>query len=552
MHQNMLKDALDLWKESRKGGNGGTSLRMRLLVFFLVFLLAVISGFLLIFSITGNFNSKLNECHRWTENELDHVSQNVNNDFGKLSMQGIEFSQLLSSSIEKDMQDHGISPSELSKNTNELEPLLNNQINIIVSMLKQVRASGVYVILDATVNPELPNSNYSKSGVFLKCTEPNIINSNELYVKYLRGPSKIAIDHGIQLLPQWKMEFDISYSDFFTNTIKTAIQSDLPVSRLYYWSDKITLKDNSESGMLLSVPLIASDGTVFGVCGFEVSSMLFKLEYSPSNGEYCRVFSLLAPEKDGFMNQNKGLIAGNGYFTNSIYSEKLAVGTVKDGFDTYSTETSTRYIGITAPLSLYPKDSAYSDMKWNISILFPEEDITTISKTQRQKVIIAFLIVFVISIIFADFFSRRYIKPVLNALNSIKINEYSSISKTRILEIDDLIEFLSAQDEKTESQPEETFNKRKKNTSANKQLSGFSAYQEFVSNISTLSAAEKAVFNLYMEGHSATEIADILCLSINTIKTHNRRIYTKLNVTSRKELMVYVGMIKEAESEITN
>ena len=50
-----------------------------------------------------------------------------------------------------------------------------------------------------------------------------------------------------------------------------------------------------------------------------------------------------------------------------------------------------------------------------------------------------------------------------------------------------------------------------------------------------------------MRGHTAREIAEILCLSINTIKTHNRRIYMKLNVTSRKELMVYIQMMEEAK-----
>ena len=66
-------------------------------------------------------------------------------------------------------------------------------------------------------------------------------------------------------------------------------------------------------------------------------------------------------------------------------------------------------------------------------------------------------------------------------------------------------------------------------------------------NIDTLSAAERAVFDLYMRGHTAREIAESLCLSINTIKTHNRRIYMKLNVTSRKELMVYIQMMEEAK-----
>jgi len=48
-----------------------------------------------------------------------------------------------------------------------------------------------------------------------------------------------------------------------------------------------------------------------------------------------------------------------------------------------------------------------------------------------------------------------------------------------------------------------------------------------------------------MEGYTGKEIAEKLYLSINTIKTHNRRIYEKMNVSSRNELMVYIKMMKE-------
>ena len=49
---------------------------------------------------------------------------------------------------------------------------------------------------------------------------------------------------------------------------------------------------------------------------------------------------------------------------------------------------------------------------------------------------------------------------------------------------------------------------------------------------------------------TAKEIASILCLSINTIKTHNKRIYAKLNVNSREELLLYINMLKEAGKEL--
>ncbi|HAF60362.1 MAG TPA: hypothetical protein DCK81_04395 [Clostridiales bacterium UBA9856] len=41
------------------------------------------------------------------------------------------------------------------------------------------------------------------------------------------------------------------------------------------------------------------------------------------------------------------------------------------------------------------------------------------------------------------------------------------------------------------------------------------------------------------------EITEENELSINTIKTHNKRIYYKLGVSSRRELMVYLRKMRE-------
>ena len=70
-------------------------------------------------------------------------------------------------------------------------------------------------------------------------------------------------------------------------------------------------------------------------------------------------------------------------------------------------------------------------------------------------------------------------------------------------------------------------------------------FEQFLQNVKTLSQAERKVFDLYIRGYKAQEIADELHLSINTIKTHNRRIFAKLNVSTRKELLVYIDMMKE-------
>lgn len=52
-----------------------------------------------------------------------------------------------------------------------------------------------------------------------------------------------------------------------------------------------------------------------------------------------------------------------------------------------------------------------------------------------------------------------------------------------------------------------------------------------------LSQRENEVLDLLSKGKSYASIADELCLSINTIKTHVKNIYEKLQVSSKEELI---------------
>lgn len=63
--------------------------------------------------------------------------------------------------------------------------------------------------------------------------------------------------------------------------------------------------------MLCTLPLTASDGTVMGVCGFEVSQMLFKLSYAPDNSRFEYLFCMLSPVEEGRLSAEGALYAGS-------------------------------------------------------------------------------------------------------------------------------------------------------------------------------------------------------------------------------------------------
>ena len=63
------------------------------------------------------------------------------------------------------------------------------------------------------------------------------------------------------------------------------------------------------------------------------------------------------------------------------------------------------------------------------------------------------------------------------------------------------------------------------------------SYNMFVNNLSQLTAKERAIFDLYLAGLVPKEVTAKLSITENTLKYHNKNIYGKLGVKSRKELL---------------
>lgn len=61
--------------------------------------------------------------------------------------------------------------------------------------------------------------------------------------------------------------------------------------------------------------------------------------------------------------------------------------------------------------------------------------------------------------------------------------------------------------------------------------------QQFLDGSKTLTPTEYSIYNFYLEHKTTKEIMEILNIKENTLKFHNKNIYGKLGVSSRKQLM---------------
>lgn len=522
------------FKVLRHSGQNGLSMRLRLFLFLILFLNTIMLGVFLILLSAGIFKIGLLEHRPVFESELTHLTADIYHAFGAVSVQTADLAKELSASLERNLKEHGGSAASLQETPDLLEHLLDEELGRLTGALEKSRGSGIFLLLDATVNPELPGAEESRACLYLKNMEPNIINGMPANLRLGFGPMAIARNNNIRVLPQWQMELDVGEMPCFTELMAVKKEQNRPFSRLYRWSEGKSLPGSSERNMLCSVPLIASDGTVFGLCGFEVSEMLFKLSYTPQSERYDHFLCLLSPLEENTLRLSGALFTGD-FSAGPAAPEhtEMQISSDTNGFYSYRQPKKEAYAGLHQTVSLYPADSEYADEQWAVALMMPARELDTLMSAKNRNLILGLFALMLLNIGLASFISQKYIRPVVEALEHLK--QPNPVSKTKILEIDDLIEFLAAQDElsalKEKREPP---------------VQEYSAlYQEFVKNIRTLSAAEKAVFDLYVQGHTAKEIAEILCLSINTIKTHNRRIYMKLNVASRKELMVYIQMMEE-------
>ena len=62
-------------------------------------------------------------------------------------------------------------------------------------------------------------------------------------------------------------------------------------------------------------------------------------------------------------------------------------------------------------------------------------------------------------------------------------------------------------------------------------------YQHFASQLCSLTPTERTIYELYLSGKNSREIMEKLTIKENTLKYHNKNIYSKLGVSSRKQML---------------
>ena len=457
--------------------------------------------------------------------QLERYEHRLTTYFSNTAAQGINFSRQLAKEIDKILSEKKISFDDVADNQELIALLQSSTYDFMHDAFHIADCSGSFIIFDTTVNTKLPNAKDSRSGMYLKLANVNTPKPVSPLVLWARGMHELGHENNHLFHNKWELELDVSKIPFYRPLIDNASRE---LIDSYHYSPAFTFPGTWEKIMMLCVPIVGKNGDVYGVCGFELNSIFFKLLHAESGSQYERLTGLIAQRQGDSILPGTGLEFGTkeGYFA-GLGEGNLTVQ--RDGSLNYyrmswKESGSRNFIGLDKDITFSPFSDKLKGPSWTLVCMIPQEDYNSIVWMSYMKLALFCISFLAVVIVLICVISRRFNLPILQGIDAIK---KGSLKKTYIIEIDDLLEFMSAND--------------------TVHGADMSAFYEFKQNVKKLSRAETAVFNLYMEGYSAARIAEMLYISINTLKSHNKNIYRKLNVSSRKELMVYASMMKTAE-----
>lgn len=520
------------------------SMRRRLYFFIISAIAIILSLILLLFNLFGIMNPANRLILEQLDTQLLTYTDNIKDDYNKIAAHAISFSEQLETSIQYYLTENSLSFDDLTNNPDALTDLQNHLYDVVYLNMQLTPSSGAFYILDTTVNSRSETPYYN--GIYLKYV--NIYSENTVNndISLYRGSYTTGKEHDLTFHSGWQNEMQ---TDFFNNS--NSLFADNPH---YILSPTTEIPDIWERSRYVYVPICDLKDNIIGICGFEVNDLYFQLSEKVNDDKIGQLTGALLDEEQGMY---------FGQFSSSRYNiANSNVQIQQKGNITIFDFGTEKYMGKTQDIQL-------GNNNFTVAIMLTEAQYEKILEKNQIKTAGVILFVVVFALIYCIFISKKYVSPIKKSLEQIKSNDRTE-NNLKIREINDLFAFLEEKDilyeeklrnlEKARTEAEEAAERTKlayeqaleEYVAAQGEIQDFSNkhkqeivlenYEFFLCNLSTLTPAEYKIYELYLSGKTAKEIVAILRISENTLKYHNKNIYSKLGVSSRKQLLRFASL----------
>jgi len=535
----------------------GISIRRRFIAYIISAIALVLSLILLLLNLFGIINPASARIMDVLDTQLISYADNMERDYDKVAAHAISFSEQLETEIQNYLTENNLDFANLKNNAAALSALQSELYDIIYLNMQLTPASGAFYILDTTVNSHSEEPLYN--GIYLKYinlySESTVNNDIALY----RGSFSTAKEGNVTFHSGWNNEMR---TDFFNS-----YDSSFSDEKHYILSPTVEIPDTWERARYVYVPIYSHKDDIIGICGFEINDMYFQLSKKTNDDKPGQLIGALVDETQGVFT-----CQFNSSRYNTINSGSLKI-IEKDGTAIFDFGTE-KCIGKTQNIIL-------GENTFSAVLMITEAQFNAQVQRGQMKTVGIIFAVMIIMFAYCLFMSRKYVAPILKKIEQIKDNENGS-EQLNISEFDDLFDFIEKKSSVLEEQLQSL--KAAKQAAEDEAMRAREAYEKaleeyelakneiqhlseeskteivledyeyFLCNLKTLTPQEMRIYELYAEGKTTAEIAAIIGIKENTMKYHNKNIYAKLGVSSRKQFLRFAALkqLQDKKGETKN
>lgn len=530
------------------------TMQKKLIVYMIILALIIIFALFAGIMVIGRFDSAEKNIQNSLDFQMEAFEKDMSDYFNSLAASSIDLSSHISDFIESDSEISGANFKNLTDNPEKIEQVQSVLLGQLSQKLQYHNCSGIFVMLDATVNSQVEDAAFSRTGLYL---HHNRYQNDDDDIVLFRGIASLGKSNNVMPHRKWRLEFR---TDLFSDYDKVVANAKLPMNQSYMLTDSFTLAGTSDEVVFLAVPIVGSDGTFYGVCGYEVSADYFTTYHAQPAAEK-RLSCMLLSRKDDTYIPTGLACSGQDNYVEPL-SGNIQVSGMPGKLSKIS-GGSQSFIGTVKEITLTPNNEPFT-----LAVMIPQSDYSSAVINSIVQFVLLITLLLFFSVSCCLFFSKRYLSPILKGLEHIKHDTWSE-EPSPIPEINDLFAYLAKKDEDlsavqselaaaaviyqeaqqkydaAQSELEEAQSQLHRLTRSRRNDVDPDNYSAFLIGIKTLTPTEKQILDYYLAGKSVKEIAELTGVKETTIRFHNRNIYSKLNVTSLKQLLLYAAMMQQ-------
>ena len=536
------------------------SMRRRLFLYMGALAALLLAVLLVALLLLGQLKSPRAETEKALTFQMGAFRSDMASLWRNVSVMGIHLSQDMTAIIEEQTSDF----SSLNGDVAAVGDLQEAMLEPLCQYVRQTDCSGAFIMLGASLSSDPAVD--SHAGLYVQRSNAEHTTSDLLLY---RGMADIGRQHRVMPHRKWAQEFCPADFPGLADQLEAA---SAPIERACRTTELLTLPGTTEQAILLTVPMIGADGTVYGLCGFSVNQTYFLAHHAQPTG-IGSLACVLSDSAEG-LDVQRGLLtypAGGFCF---VPDELLAEKSLRGGLSAF-VGSELFFVGISEPFTVAAGDEAPHDL--TVLISKAAYDRAMLKSVIEIAALLTLLVFFAVGCCL--FYTRRYLRPILEDIDHVTVaggekgkpifEELLPISE-KMRSHEEAVTALKAERQDAQDRAEQLLGEK---LGLEEQVEGMQGqlddslaeirrlahlgkkelkpadYDKFLKGYAKLSAKELEICEALVSGLSTRQCAEQIGCASSTVDTYRKRVYEKTGIHRVRQLQLCVALMRMEQQE---